>query len=202
MLTKEELLVQNTLPNISDISLSLYAEFAENVLLNRRFHYFFTDDTDIIVEFKEWGIYHMLSIQHINSRIKNDLFFQAIHNGLDLNSFEENNAVRKRYKEHKTRITAFSCIYHTLINGKAFYLPSGEVKNTAKVRADYILFDAINEKGINFGLKKVGNSYVPITILIARTINKEKYLEDAEAKIVKRLEIIDENETILQTITH
>ena len=67
MLTKDDLLLQNTLPNISDVSLSVYTEFSEEVLMKRKLHYFFTDETDMIVEFREWGIYHMLSIMLVTS---------------------------------------------------------------------------------------------------------------------------------------
>lgn len=75
MLTKEDLLLQDSLPHINDVSLELYKEFSEDILLKTRFHYYFTDGTDIIIEFKEWGIYHMLSIQHIDYTIpKNDFF--------------------------------------------------------------------------------------------------------------------------------
>ena len=34
------------------------------------------------VEFEEWGIYHMLAIQHIDNRIKNNKFFQRIYSTL------------------------------------------------------------------------------------------------------------------------
>lgn len=41
MLTKEDLLSQSVLPNISDISLLIYTEFSEQFLMNRKLHYFF-----------------------------------------------------------------------------------------------------------------------------------------------------------------
>lgn len=37
----------------------LYKEFCVDILFKRRFHYYFTDGTDMIVEFWEWGVYHM-----------------------------------------------------------------------------------------------------------------------------------------------
>ena len=193
MLTKEDLLSQSVLPNISDISLLIYTEFSEQFLMNRKLHYFFT-------EFREWGIYHMLSIQHINSRIKNHAFFEAVHNGLELSSFEENKAIKQRYKKQKQRITAFSCLYYSLIHGDAFFIPSGHVKNTAKVEADYLIFHMSNTKGLNYGLRKVGDAYVPITILISKSSDPDEYLEDSIQKIIKKLEILDMNDNILGTI--
>lgn len=200
MLTKEDLLSQSVLPNISDISLLIYTEFSEQFLMNRKLHYFFTDETDMVVEFREWGIYHMLSIQHINSRIKNHAFFEAVHNGLELSSFEEDRAIKQRYKKHKQRITAFSCLYYSLIHGDAFFIPSGHVKNTAKVEADYLIFHMSNTKGLNYGLRKVGDVYVPITILISKSSDPDEYLEDSIQKIIKKLEILDVNDNILGTI--
>ena len=141
MLTQDDLLVQNTIPLIRDVSLKLYKDFSEDVLLKRKFHYYFSDDSDIFIEFREWGIYHMLAMQHINYRIDNDSFFDAIDNGLDLSTFRSDAGMNNRFKSYKTRIASFSCIYDSLLNGTAFYLPSGKVKNTANVKSDYILYN-------------------------------------------------------------
>ena len=101
MLTKEDLLVCNTLPNIKDVSLELYKEFAETYLIDRVFHYSFLDGTEIDVEFTEWGIYHMLSIQHINSKIGKNDFFKKINDGLSFENFKKKNSVNKRFKQYK-----------------------------------------------------------------------------------------------------
>ena len=82
MLTKEDLLVCTTPPNIKDISLKLYKEFSEEYLIGKVFHYSFLDGTELDVEFTEWCIYHMLGIQHINGKIGSDTFFEKIANGL------------------------------------------------------------------------------------------------------------------------
>lgn len=96
MLTKDDLLVQNTLPHINDVSLKLYKDFSTDILFKRRFHYYFTDGTDIIVEFKEWGIYHMLSIQHIDYNIPRNDFFNRIDSGLSFRDFTVNNGIKKK----------------------------------------------------------------------------------------------------------
>lgn len=200
MLTKDDLLLQNTLPNISDVSLSVYTEFSEEVLMKRKLHYFFTDETDMIVEFREWGIYHMLSIQHINNKIKNNAFFESVHNGLEFSTFDGDRAIKQRFRSQKQRITAFSCLYYSLIHGTAFFIPSGHVKNTTKVEADYLVFHMTDNKGLNFGLRKVGDVYVPITILLSKASNPNEYLEDSVQKDVKKLEIIDTDGNILEVI--
>ena len=68
MLTKEDLLVCQAPPNIKDVSLALYKAFAKEYLIGRIFRYTFTDGSVLNVQFTEWGIYHMLAIQHINGK--------------------------------------------------------------------------------------------------------------------------------------
>ena len=98
MLTKDELCIQKEKPNIKDISLELYKEFSEEILFNQIFVYYFTNGTTMRIEFREWGIYHMLAIQHINGKIGKDRFFSAIENGLTLSDFTINDSIKNRYK--------------------------------------------------------------------------------------------------------
>lgn len=202
MLTKEDLLVQNTIPIVNNISLKLYKEFSEEILLKRKFHYYFEDNSEITVEFREWGIYHMLAIQHINYKIDKEKFFEEIDKGFDLLSFKADVSMNNRYKGYKTRIAVFSCIYDSLLNGIAFYLPSGKVKNTSNVKADYIIYNNIDGKGINYGLQKKSNAFVPVTILIAKSKSATRYLEESKFKLIKRVDVLDENGNIIESRTH
>ena len=99
MLAKEDLLVCKTPPNIRDVSLQLYKEFAETYLIDKIFHYSFLDGTELDVEFTEWGIYHMLSIQHINGKINRNNFFQEISNGLSFDDFVKDKSINNRFKK-------------------------------------------------------------------------------------------------------
>lgn len=198
MLTKEDLLVQNTIPIVNNISLKLYKEFSEEILLKRKFHYYFEDNSEITVEFREWGIYHMLAIQHINYKIDKEKFFEEIDKGFDLLSFKADISMNNRYKDHKTRIAVFSCIYDSLLNGTAFYLPSGKVKNTSNVKADYIIYNNIDGKGINYGLQKKSSAFV----LIAKSKSATRYLEESKFKLIKRVDVLDENGNIIESRTH
>ena len=171
MLTEEDLLMCTEAPNINDVSLELYKDFSEKYLMDRLFCYEFTDGSTINIQFTEWGIYHMLGIQHIDNRIKKTKFFEEIDNGLSFDTFRSDTKKRKRFKQQKKRITMFSCVYNTLINGKIFYLPSGKVQNTADVEVDYIAYDKLinisptgtTYNGINVGIRKIDaictNSY-------------------------------------------
>ncbi|WP_024348484.1 hypothetical protein [Lacrimispora indolis] len=114
MFTKEDLLICSSAPHIKDVSLQLYKEFSEDVLFKRSFHYFFNDGTNIVVKFSEWGVYHMLAIQHIDYKIKKDNFFNRIDDGLCFDDFKKENAIKARFREQKARITMFSCLYQNI----------------------------------------------------------------------------------------
>lgn len=187
MLTKEELLTQDKKPMLKEVSLALYKEFCCDVLLKKRFHYFFTDGSDIIVECREWGIYHMLAIHHIDYKVKKDKFFEAIDNGLELSDFEATTAIKARYKEYKERIALFSCIYRVLRYGRVFYLPTKMVPNTQNVKCDYIIYRQIDTKGMNVGVKYENGYFVPMTNLISKSSNRQKYIDATTQKVVKRL---------------
>ena len=81
--------------------------------------------------------------------------------------------------------------YSALKEANVFYLPSGKVQNTKNAKADYIVFSEIGSKGMNIGLMKSGEVFVPMTILISKPSNKMVYLEDAIPMEVERLEIIN-----------
>ena len=184
MLTKEDLLTCTKTPHMNDISLRLYIDFAESYLLSRTFHYEFLDGSSIDLKFTEWGIYHMLSIQHIDRKINSNTFFQKVKDGLSFASFESDISKKKRFKKQKKRITMFACVYNTLTNGTMFYLPSGQVQNTARVKADYISYMKLiniahtgtTYNGVNIGIRKCEDVYIPLTVLISANSNVEEYI--------------------------
>ena len=53
MLTKEQLYVQNTMPEWSDISLALYKEFTVDCLFPKTFRFYLDNEQIIDVQFKE-----------------------------------------------------------------------------------------------------------------------------------------------------
>lgn len=88
MLTKEDLLSCTVAPNINDVSLELYRDFSESYLIPRKFHYDFLDGDEMDLAFTEWGIYRMLSIHHIDRRVRKTKFFEEISNGLSFDTFK------------------------------------------------------------------------------------------------------------------
>lgn len=63
---------------------------------------------------------------------------------------------------------------------------------------DYILYRIINNKGMNLGIRFEDGIYVPLTLLISKAINVEKYLANSTFKSVQKLEIIENNIIIEQ----
>lgn len=205
MLSIYDLLIQDSYPQLTDVSLRLYCEFARAFLVNRRFIYDFFDGDTIIVEFKEYGIHHMLGIHHIDRSIDKNKFFQTVDSGLDLSAFEINYRINQRFKDNKPRIRMFSCIYRTLLLGEFFYCPSETVKNTDNVKMDYIIYRKISNKGCNIGLRKTreDQTYIPLTLLVARQVDPELYIDRSKIKIVKRMRIEDMNTGVtIENIVH
>lgn len=213
MLTKEDLLNLDSIPLIKDVSLELYIDFSLTYLLPRKFLYYFSDGTSMNVEFEEWGIYHMLGIQHIDYRIKNDEFFESVKNGLSFADFKVDDAIKDRFKHQKKRLAMFACTYNTLRKGQAFYIPSGKVQNTNNVEVDYILYRTLhnnrgnnngnsNSNGMNVGIRFENGKFVPLTLLISKQSALMDYVDIENFKLVERLEILDDSENIIETICY
>ena len=203
MLTKDELLDLDAPPLLKNISLELYKEFSVDYLLPRKFIYHFSDCSKINIEFTEWGIYHMLSIQHINNRIKNSEFFQKIDEGLSFDDFKIDDAIKARFKNQKKRISMFACTYNTLRKGRAFYIPSGKVKNTNNVKVDYVLYRTLNNNnGMNIGIRQELGKFVPLTILTSKQSSLMNYVDIENFKLVEKLEIMDKMGNMIETISY
>jgi len=64
MLQVDELLELSEMPPWSEISLKLYRDFANKYLIPTCFRYYLANGKVLEIHFTEWGIYHMLGIQH------------------------------------------------------------------------------------------------------------------------------------------
>lgn len=200
MLTTNDLLLQDTMPQWADISLTLYKEFSESILFKTTFRYYTADGKVFDVNFKEWGIYHMLAIHHIDYHIKNEDFFCAIDNGLDFATFRADKMKRYRLMDNKDRIRMFACVYQILKNGNCFYVQEGKIPDT-DIKVDYLLYKLIDEKGINVGIRYEDNTYVPLTLLVDRAINPTATIDKLKHIDMEKLEIIEDG-TIKDTIIY
>ena len=66
MLQVDELLELSEMPSWSEIRLKLYRDFANKYLIPTCFRYYLANEKVLEIHFTEWGIYHMLGIQHIS----------------------------------------------------------------------------------------------------------------------------------------
>lgn len=200
MLTKEQLYVQDTMPDWSDISLSLYKDFSAECLFPKTFRYYLENGLVINVEFKKWAMKHLWAIHHIDSRIDKERLFEEIESGLDIGSFRTTPAMRKRLNDNKDRIRMFACVYQILKTGSIFYVKDGKLPQS-EIRIDYIKSKLICGKGVHLGMRFEDNVYVPLTLLIDRAISPNKTVEGLMEMKVKKLEII-EDEKIIELIAY
>lgn len=200
MLHSSDLLVINTMPSWSDISLALYKEFSELYLLPSVFRYHLENECVIDVRFEEWAIYHMLGIQHINGKISKTKFFEEIENGLDFDLFIQNKKLKKRLNDFKHRIRMFACIYQIMKDEKLFYVREKQLGDSS-VKADYIKYALIDNKGANVGIRYFENQYIAYTMLIDRNSNPTATVEGLLPIKIEKLEIIRNGE-IVDTVIH
>ena len=104
----------------------------------------------------------------------------------------------------------FAWVYDTLKTGTVFYIPSGKVKETAKVQMDYIAHKKYTastpigavQNGNNIGIRKENGIYVPLTILVSKQSDLEEYIHEEELKIVRKLEIRDKKGNIIDSVSY
>ena len=200
MLTKEQLYVQNTMPEWDDISLGLYKEFSVDCLFPKTFRYYLENEMVIDVEFKQWAMKHLWAIHHINSRIDKEKLFDEIDNGLCIGDFRTTPVMRKKLNDNKDRIRMFACVYHILKTGKVFYVKDGKLPES-EIRIDYIKSQSISQKGVHLGMRFEDGVYVPLTLLIDRAVNPTKTVDGLVEIKVQKLEIIEAGE-IIETIQY
>ena len=173
--------------------MDVYKDFYINYLMKIRFHYYFDDGSDFIVEFQDWAFYHLLGIQHIDSSITKNDFISKINNGLQFSNFKSNKKIRKRFNDQKERIAMFSCVHSVLKYARVFYCPNRVVLNTKNVSMDYILYREIDNIGFNLGIREENSCQVPLTILIDRQNQKEKHIDKSNIKNVSKLVISEKS---------
>lgn len=200
MLEAKDLLNLSKMPEWSEISLSLYKNFSEKYLVPTVFRYYLENGNILDVRFTEWGIYHMLAIQHIDGKISNENFFEQIDNGLEFDYFMNNSKIRKRFYDFKHRIRLFVCTYQIMKNQNLFYVKDGKLTGRS-IQIDYIKYSMINEKGANIGIRHINGEYVAFSILVDRSINPTQTISGLIQINILKLEII-RNGVIIETIEH
>lgn len=72
--------------------------------------------------------------------------------------------------DFKHRIRMFGCIYQIMKDEELFYIKDKQLKDSS-VKADYIKYALIDNKGANVRIRYFENQYIAYTMLIDRSIN-------------------------------
>ena len=112
------------------------------------------------------------------------------------------------YKEFSEQYLIPTIFRYYLENGEIidvrfeelFYIKDKQLKDSS-VKADYIKYTLIDNKGANVGIRYFENQYIAYTMLIDRSINPTATVEGLIQIRIEKLEIIRDGE-IVETIVH
>ena len=112
------------------------------------------------------------------------------------------------YKEFSEQYLIPTIFRYYLENGEIidvrfeelFYIKDKQLKDSS-VKADYIKYALIDNKGANVGIRYFENQYIAYTMLIDRSINPTATVEGLIPIRIEKLEIIRDGE-IVETIVH
>lgn len=112
------------------------------------------------------------------------------------------------YKEFSEQYLIPTIFRYYLENGEIidvrfeelFYIKDKQLKDSS-VKADYIKYALIDNKGANMGIRYFENQYIAYTMLIDRSINPTATVERLIPIRIEKLEIIRDGE-IVETIVH
>lgn len=112
------------------------------------------------------------------------------------------------YKEFSEQYLIPTIFRYYLENGEIidvrfeelFYIKDKQLKDSS-VKADYIKYTLIDNKGANVGIRYFENQYIAYTMLIDRSINPTATVEGLIPIRIEKLEIIRDGE-IVETIVH
>ena len=76
----------------------------------------------------------------------------------------ENKKLKKRLNDFKHRIRMFGCIYQIMKDEELFYIKDKQLKDSS-VKADYIKYALIDNKGANVGIRYFENQYIGFSML-------------------------------------
>ena len=112
------------------------------------------------------------------------------------------------YKEFSEQYLIPTIFRYYLENGEIidvrfeelFYIKDKQLKDSS-VKADYIKYTLIDNKGANVEIRYFENQYIAYTMLIDRSINPTATVEGLIPIRIEKLEIIRDGE-IVETIVH
>jgi len=205
MLTKIQLLTQNEMPKLLDISLLLYIEFFEENFHGKIYEYKLNNGWIVKLIMDKSRIHHLLGIQHIDLKsINKKTFIDDIKNGtITIDVLRDRKGKKDRFNDMKDRILMFSCLNYLLENCTYFYVDTGKVPKSM-VPADFLLFNKISEKGVQLAIEKNKDNefYKAVSLLVTRAASYDKHIADLDNYQVVELNIFGHNNKLIKNIDY
>lgn len=198
MLTVNDLLNENKVSSMNDISLKLYKNFNDDILCKRIFIYELEGGKQMKVVFQPNNLLHILGAQHIlGKKYKAEKFNEEIHLGnMTFAELERRNSIV--FNDFTDRFLNFSNLYYVLTNCDLVYFDKDiynkNKKNDIASKMDFthILFQNVNNKKVHAGLDTYnkGFNYYCKSLLVRSIVNEGIIKEQKPVKI-KNIKVID-----------
>lgn len=222
IITCEDLKTINRIPNESEISLKLYAEFFEKYLANRLYNIFLENNIKLVMQIAQGNYPHLIALHKFkadpqfigNNLLKNsaqlekftgfcNLKYEKIKiNDLKLIKDKQGNFV---YDMYRTRILASPFIYQILRNSSFLAFDVNKVMGNSTIKADYLFVNDIDKnklhlfikdnKGVNYPISFFNREHTLPTNQLNYFIDNQKVLK------INKIEILDfKTKNLLETI--
>ncbi len=196
MLTVNDLIDIEHIPETNEVSLQLLIEFFESYLNNNVFVFYLANGKTIKIVFKDaTEVFHLTGITHIminNPYKKSKLFIEKAKNGsITFDSLEKMNP--NAYRNYNKRIMSTFCIDTILKCSEYLYFSEGQLPNS-QVKVQYLLFKGIGDNYLHLGIDthNNGKTYYAKTLLVTENTSKEKFINRADDRIrVDTITILD-----------
>lgn len=197
MLSVQDLIDINYIPDENDISLQLLVDFYEQYLCKRIFIFKLKNNKIVKLFFRDPSeIFHISGIDHIYDDVPMDgkRFLQGIKNGnIDLTAVEKVNS--PAYKDYITRICSMACIDTIIKKCEYLWYPDGKIPDST-IQVKYLLLKGLDGKNLHLGIDtyKENRPYFSRTLLVTEGNTAEKFIGKADERLrVTKLEIRDKD---------
>lgn len=220
MLTCDELKYINRIPDESEISLKLYAEFFEKFIANRYYNIYLENNIKLIMQIAPTNYPHLIGLHKFkaspqftgNSLLKNTNqlerfrgFINLKNERITLNNLKlvQNSKGKFIYDEYKTRILASPLMYQIIRNSE--FLRFDTSKLTAQIKSDYIFVSNFDGHKLHLFIKNNNGTNYPVTFIPrSHTLIEEQlnyFTKGQDILKINKIEILDyKTKNILETI--
>lgn len=205
MLTTNDLININYIPDESDISLELLLNFYEQHLGKHLYKFTLSNDDVIKLIFSDSSkLFHLIGANHIyDKKNMNGTKFVAEIRSKNITLETMKNYSPKQYKDYIERIRSIFCTDSLLKKCECLSFQKGHIPDSS-IGIKYLLLRVFDDINLHLGINtyKEDRPYFPQTMLLTEGGAKDKYIERADEKLsVKKLEIIDiKTDTVIETI--